>query len=635
MASAAAARIKAYLRRQHVELLPVILLLGLLCWPIAAAPVDGTLDPSWRAALHLAAQRGLDFGSDIVFTYGPLGFLGTPWPWYGATSALALVSAVLVTTSLGVIVLTGARRVFPLWGAIAIAYLAMRFAMVLDLFEGLQAAVVAISLLVLLRRDRLSARYVLLAGLVAAVALLGKVNTGLLVFGVLAVTMLAVEGVRRGLGVFLAATGVAGLALWLATGQSLADIPGYIRWSLEIVRGYSDAMSVDRTSSWHWIPFAFVALVLLLAAYASDEARGGSRARQGAMLLIAVLTAFACFKAMIVRVELTRALGGVLIALFALAQPGRRREFLTLFAAIAFAIQGGRPADVPTILNPMPSVRAAAEQGAVGLRPWTWSTALTQTQQQLQQAYAIGPSILAAIGDSTVHVDPHDTGVAAAYPQLHWHPLPVFQAYTSYTADLDRLNAARLTGADAPERILREAPYALPGSSVVIPMTIDKRDRWFDGPAAMLQTFCRYDEAAATSRWEVLTLNSSRRCGAPDSLGTVTAALGATVAVPADPVGGRIVVVRVLGLGDSLLDRLVSTAYHSPEWYVTLNGTDKFRLVPGTASDGLLLVVPPQLSRAPGFLPPPVTSLAIAPRTRLPWQGPLTYEFLAVPLIGG
>ena len=33
------------------------------------------LDPSWNWALHEAFSRGLRFGHDIVFTYGPFGFL--------------------------------------------------------------------------------------------------------------------------------------------------------------------------------------------------------------------------------------------------------------------------------------------------------------------------------------------------------------------------------------------------------------------------------------------------------------------------------------------------------------------------------------------------------------------------------
>jgi hypothetical protein len=34
----------------------------------------GELDPSWQAVLEFAAQKRLQFGSEIIFTYGPLGF---------------------------------------------------------------------------------------------------------------------------------------------------------------------------------------------------------------------------------------------------------------------------------------------------------------------------------------------------------------------------------------------------------------------------------------------------------------------------------------------------------------------------------------------------------------------------------
>ena len=41
-------------------------------------PLDGAgagLDPSWVIGLHLAADKGMIFGRDLVFTYGPLGYL--------------------------------------------------------------------------------------------------------------------------------------------------------------------------------------------------------------------------------------------------------------------------------------------------------------------------------------------------------------------------------------------------------------------------------------------------------------------------------------------------------------------------------------------------------------------------------
>ena len=55
-------------------------ILTILAWPIADLPARATLDGSWQIALHLAAERGLRHGVEIVFTYGPLGFLGFRTP---------------------------------------------------------------------------------------------------------------------------------------------------------------------------------------------------------------------------------------------------------------------------------------------------------------------------------------------------------------------------------------------------------------------------------------------------------------------------------------------------------------------------------------------------------------------------
>src|SRR5689334_3408739 len=54
-----------------------------LSWSATSTSVSIGPDPSWAAALHLAALDGLHFGSDLIFTYGPLGWLGYPAPIYG------------------------------------------------------------------------------------------------------------------------------------------------------------------------------------------------------------------------------------------------------------------------------------------------------------------------------------------------------------------------------------------------------------------------------------------------------------------------------------------------------------------------------------------------------------------------
>jgi hypothetical protein len=83
-------------RRQRLSrVLASTWLLGLLVavatWWVAFAPPFVGLDESWWAALYMAAHRGLHFGTHVVFTYGPLGFLGQAFLWYQNLAVLAFL----------------------------------------------------------------------------------------------------------------------------------------------------------------------------------------------------------------------------------------------------------------------------------------------------------------------------------------------------------------------------------------------------------------------------------------------------------------------------------------------------------------------------------------------------------------
>ncbi|MDP9106394.1 MAG: hypothetical protein M3N49_10740, partial [Candidatus Eremiobacteraeota bacterium] len=59
-------------------------------------PTSVGLDESWRIGLTMAAELGLRFGQDVVFTFGPLGFAlqGIPDPALaGATAAVTALLA--------------------------------------------------------------------------------------------------------------------------------------------------------------------------------------------------------------------------------------------------------------------------------------------------------------------------------------------------------------------------------------------------------------------------------------------------------------------------------------------------------------------------------------------------------------
>jgi hypothetical protein len=613
-----------------------IVVLAVLSWPSAAGPARTGLDPSWEAALHLAFQTGTNFGSGLVFTYGPLGFLAWAWPWYGAENALAFGFIAVTHLLLCAVVFIASRRVLPGWQALVYAYIAMRAVIVLEPFEALFIGVMAIALAILLGRALGRQAWIVVGlGIVTGIALLGKLNVGLFVAAIsTGVILVAARPRWRVLGGFVAAAAFTFLGLWLATGQRVTDLVAFATGSFEIIRGYSEAMGVDRTQTDDWVLLAYFVTILLVARMALGSVRERPRPYQIGIVAVAALAGFAFYKTGFVRGGYGYALSAVLVAFFVMADARTPRNlYMAVFGATLISLVGAVGMSPVDLVNPIPAVRAFAREAAVVFRPWTWSTAEQRTRDQLQAQYKLEPVILAALRGSTVHVDPFETAVMAAYPDLRWRPEPIFQSYSAYTSQLDELNAAALRSADAPQRILRQGEVSLTNSARAVPVTIDGRYRWFDAPAAMLETFCRYDEVAANQRWEVLA-PAARHCGTPEPLATVTAKPGEAVTVPRDPRPDRIVIVRVHGIADSLLDRVVTTVYKASEFYVTLGGIGTYRLVPGTAQDGLLMAVPSSIDRSPGFdFGAPIASISIAQRDRFPAAGPLTYEFLSVPLV--
>ena len=60
----------------------------------------------------MAADQGLSFGGEVVFTYGPLGFLSNPQLYFGWESALGLLFVGLVSALMAWMLLRGALRRF-------------------------------------------------------------------------------------------------------------------------------------------------------------------------------------------------------------------------------------------------------------------------------------------------------------------------------------------------------------------------------------------------------------------------------------------------------------------------------------------------------------------------------------------
>jgi hypothetical protein len=627
-------------------LLSLAVLITFLSWPILDRPPTAGLDPSWQIALHLAAWADLRHGVDVVFTYGPLGFLSVPQPYLGGTTLLALIASMAIYLGLVTVLLVEGRRVLPLWAAAVVTLLIARTFVMLPPFEAFQALIFVVCIEALVGRIRLPATATLtLIGVAAGVAALGKLNVGVFVGAMGLVTALAIDRRWwRGLIVYLAAATATALGLWILTGQRLGDLPSFASGAIQIISGYSETMGADRDAGLYWIYLAFGGIALLLAWMTYRVSAGWPNRRRVGLALLCLILGFAMWKTAFVRWYPGYAFATLLVGAAVLGSELRdRRMWLTSLLAVGIAFAGVARLQPIASINVVASARSLVTEAVTAAIPSRAQAAAERNRAALRTRYALDPTTLGELAGRRVHIDPVEAGVAFAYPEMTWAPLPVIQSYSTYTSVLDRLNADRLTSPEAPERILRGVGYnrnpaawltlqrgraTLPGES--IPDVVDGRFRWFEAPAAMLQTFCRYRELSSIASWQVLGL-SGGSCGPAEPLGAVEAAEGVAVQVPVESRPGRFVIVRVHGLEPSLLGRLRTTLYKPGEWYVTVRGV-RYRLVTPTASDGLLLAVPPAADGTGEFaFGQPIDSISIAGRQK--GKRILTYEFESVPLI--
>jgi hypothetical protein len=594
----------------------------------AQAGLDGSWnDASWQAALQMALQRHVSFGSELIFTYGPLGFLSVPTLWYSSTGALAFLYALLGRVALASALFAGARRSYGAVAGALIALLLMAaISVVVTGFNDGVSDVVAFVVFAVWVVDRVVDRRRLLTmmaigGAAAGLELLNKESIGLEITALAAVMAVAARGRRReNLAVAIVALIVAVLVGWGVTGQSLNALPDYFRGAAQIVSGYAAAMSFEQPGlGWEYAA-AWVAFAFGLAAALSMTADGNARRRWGIVALW-VTFCFFQFKEGFVRHDSVHALiffDSVLGGFVALRwRPKRRGLGVTMTAALVVFALAAASRPFSSLLTPTSDANALTSQ----INQLTSSSARRQlisaSRQAVEAAYPIDPMTMALLRGHSVHVAPDQAAVAWAY-RLSWRPLPVFQSYSVYTPALDRDNANALSSRSAPQRILRNTDPP-----------IDGRVLSFDEPLATRTMLCRYRQLRATAVWQVLGAGPNR-CTAAVLLGAIKANWGEAVSVPPPPNPHSFVFVDISGVQVDGFGELADLLDKPATRTVVLDGTP-FRLVEGTAGDGLLLRAAAGADYPPPFnLAPNATTIAVEKGDSNVGSGdPLRFSFYA------
>jgi hypothetical protein len=614
------------------------LIVALLGWQVGFQTPGAGLDPSWNAGLAMAVDQGLHFGKQVVFTYGPLGFLNTRMVFFGDLSVLSFLyaSALYVLFCVGLV--WALRRALPLVVAIVVAFVAVAWLPMPLLEIGLLTAVFACFwLLEGERSERALWIFVVAAATFAAPAALIKLSTGPLVAVILLIALIGARAGGRRIAAYVVIFLAEVVVLWLATGQSLGDVPAFVGHTIEISSGYSSAMlrSTD-VAPWKVTAAVIAAIGSGLALVAGAWLWGGraadddgaarpDRARRWAGVAIAALVYFGIYKEGVVRVDaghLTVLFANAAVLWVAVGLGGRRRGLMLAAAVIVFAISlPVRPAGLETQFNPVSNVRDAVEEARTLVSPGRRDQLIEFGHAAMESEYGLAPQGVAAVGDHTVAVEPWEIGAAWAY-ELDWDPLPVFQNYSAYTPQLDRLNAEAVEDPGGPERLLRHNPL------VVQPEfpTADVDDRFlgWDPPEQARAVLCNFAPLWEDERWQVLG-RVPDRCGPERELESVSAAAGEAVTVPT-PGPGEVVLARVHGAGVSGLERVQTFLFHAASRHAVVNGETRYRLIPETAGDGLLLRAAPGVVKPGPFDPvPEAQTLAVEGGADR-----ITYDFYAL-----
>ena len=585
-------------------------LIALLTWPISSPKPKVGTDPSWVAALYMGLRDGLQFGTEFVFAYGPLGFLEQPALYDSGLWVVALLFRTLIYVALAAALLSAARRALPLPLAAAAVYALLAIGY-LEASAVLLTFVVCVAAVSADPPRGTPSLIAIGGGVLAAIELLGKLNFGIAIAGLCLVALLGLPERRRNVPLFGGVFLVSLVALWLIAGQSIDHLPDFASNSLQVLSGYSEAMPVNVSDVDWQRPWALASVVLLIGAAALAGLRE-PRSRRLSLVGLAALFGFLVFKQSFVRQGL-----------------GNASDFFPLMLGAGLGLAWRLPARVPRLpahapllgllaplavlsivafpgpsfleaLKPSDHVEFLRQDVEALVSPGKRRKLTAEGAEAMRSHYRLDDASRRRLSRRAVAVEPLEIGAAWAYG-LDWHPLPVIQGYQAYTPDLDQLDAEALEGSNRPTAILRQNPAAFEGSPHT---SIDERNISWDPPAAARAMLCNYRAVRTTRRWQVL-YPTADRCGQVRRVGHLQIETGRPIRVPSPP-PGAFVFARIHGLGVSGLEQLRTFLYRARQRTATVNGTRTWRVVPGTAADGLILAAAPGVDFPPPF--------ALAPR---------------------
>jgi len=600
-------------------------------FPAERFPIAAGLDASWTYGINLAAEQGLIFGRDVLFTYGPFGYLRSPVP-IGSNLPKAIIFQLGLHLGLcALLLLIAAKKKRPH----ALVIWAFGFSAALALGLSYEYQVVGVAILLACAANHLfsSAWMLLASGALSTFLLFIRPGAGVLALATSAALLLfGWPAGRRWLwsAAYLSATGLVTTVLLVSFLRfgSIESLATWLRLSGELMRGFDVAMSVQgpREQS----IFALVAA----GAFLAPAIRATS---QHARLCLAFSPAvFLCFKHTFVRQDVEHVFSiffGFLLLLAAsiylfLDRARERWTAAVVMACVALLGAGLQVREGRFSTHQLSEVFS----GQTGFRKLNDTLAL---RQQLAAFDRLSAQSLAedALPPRWLELTGRESGSVMPFPtEISWCPAnhlrcrlyPPLQAYSAYTGILDEWGASIFETIRAPDFVVAEL------------VSIDGRNGWFDVPLTWRSLLAHYRlvdsedggrlllvKRAKPVASRLVSLSRTReRVGQWIPLPSVERALiGAAPATRTWLIGAPRLKLTALGSWRKVLYKIKSVQL---EVRYAGGVSARWRFAPSTAERGLLLSAVPRSDRD---LADFFSGRAIQPVTHFRIVGPGTDSF--------
>ncbi len=445
----------------------ILLSLAFLTFPKYSLSVD--VESAWESMLAYAHAHGLQFGKDIVYPYGPLGFLlvrtFTPF-----TDGTRMVFDALLCLSVSSSLCLLAWRLKLAWRVLILAAFLLVVTNKLYGVEDLliDTGLLGWGLLCFLESGRrfpaYAGAFVLLAGF-SSLAKFTWLLSGTVTVCALTVELLLRKKPRLALYVLAGYLGVV-VVFWALAGQAIRNLPSFLMTGIAICGDYDLAMSTPPQGGL-FMPalctsLLAAGLILFRCVVAFEgEAQERSRLRRSVVAAWLLASLFLCWKHGWVRADRHHNflfIGFLTVLFLALeALPVSRKRWL-FYCQCA----GGFGAGLALVLlqaSMQPGswrwggmFTRTAETAGILLHPHGYFERLTADLEHQRKTMDL-PAVRRAIGNSGIDVF-GNFQTHAVLSGLNVQPRPVFQSYVAYNLSLMKLNEEFYFGAHTPKYVL-------------------------------------------------------------------------------------------------------------------------------------------------------------------------------------